>query len=139
MTKEPVDIVVITYNRKKYFETFVKFLYLSTDYPFRLIVVDNGSIDGTRQYIQDLRKEGKVWKFLFTDKNLPMAAAFTAGFELVESELFITVADDMVPALGKKPSWLEIFVAKMNQDESVGCINFRAARCVHDKFVKQYG
>ena len=112
---------------------------MSTDYPFRLIVVDNGSIDGTRQYIQDLRKEGKVWKFLFTDKNLPMAAAFTAGFELVESELFITVADDMVPALGKKPSWLEIFVAKMNQDESVGCINFRAARCVHDKFVKQYG
>ena len=138
-TKQPIDILVLTYNRLRYFKTFVKFLYLSTDYPFRLIVIDNGSTDGTREYIVELRKQGKIWKYLFNEKNLPLAAAFTEGFKLVESELFITAPDDIIPPLGKKPSWLEIFVAKMDQDEMAGCINLIGSRCVYDKFVKRYG
>jgi len=112
---------------------------LSTDYPFRLIIIDNGSTDGTRKYILELERQGKVWKHLFNQENMPLAAALTVGFKLVESELFITAPDDIVPPIGRNPSWLEIFIAKMNQDDSIGCINMVGSRCVHDKFVKRYG
>jgi len=138
MTELPIDIIVVTYNRIKYFKTFVKFLYSSTNYNFRLIVVDNGSIDGTREYIEQLGRAGKVWKYVFTSENLPLAKAFTEGFKHVESELFVTVADDMVINPELKHDWLRIFKAKMDSDQSIGSINFVGSRCVFDKFVKRY-
>ncbi len=138
--KNMVDIVVVTYNRIDYFKTFVKFLYLSTEYPFRLIVVDNGSDDGTREHILGLEEKGVVWKHVFNDKNLPLAAAFTEGYKQVESEYFVTVADDMIPILRKTgPCWLTVFMHKMRTDKDVGCINFVAARRLYDKFMDMYG
>lgn len=130
----PVDIIVITFNRIKYLKIFIELLFLSTNYPFRLIVVDNGSTDGTREFILKMKKDGLVWKHLFNEKNMPMAAAFTEGFKLVESELFITVADDITPPLFKKPDWLSVFVKKMQSDGNVGCINFRASRGLFTSF-----
>lgn len=138
MIKDIINIVVVTYNRINYLKTFVKFLYLSTNYPFRLIIVDNGSKDGSREYILDLEKEGRVWKHVFTSTNLPLAIALTEGYKQVESELFITAPDDIIPPIHKKADWLEIFVAKMNQDSTVGCINFVGTRCLFDKFLRQH-
>lgn len=139
MIKEPVDILVVTYNRIKYFKSFVKLLKLSTNYPYRLIVVDNGSADGTREWILEKEKEGIVWKHVFNSSNLPLARAFSEGFKEVESELFLTTADDITPPLFKKYDWLEVFVTKMKQDESVGCINFVGARCSYDSFQRRTG
>ena len=131
------DIIVLTFNRLAYFKVFTDQLYERTKYPFRLIVVDNGSTDGTRDYIKRLRDEGRVWKFLFTDQNLPMAKAFTAGYGLVESEYFVTVADDMIPP---RPiggvCWLELFVKTMDKDENVGSINLVGARQIYSHFIK---
>lgn len=138
MTKNTVDIIVLTYNRLQYFSTFVKELSRRTRYPFRLIVVDNGSVDGTRAVIEQMQKDGIVWKYLFTDDNYLMAKAFTMGFSMVESEYFITVADDMIlPKLDKKtPCWLEVFVAKMDSDKDIGCINFVGARRAYSRFIE---
>jgi glycosyltransferase involved in cell wall biosynthesis len=137
MTKDTVDIIVLTYNRISYFKTFVKFLYSRTKYPFRLIVVDNGSIDGTREYILELEKEGLIWKHIFNKENLPLAKALTEGLKLVESELFVTVADDMIPP-NTIPCWLEIFVAKMNSDENIGCINMVCSRRSFEIFKQRH-
>lgn len=137
--KQPVDIVVLTYNRLEYLKTFIKYLYKHTRYPFRLIVVDNGSIDGSREYILKLKKDGVVWKSVFTDNNMKMAMAFTEGYKLVESDLFITVADDMMaPNIPGKYCWLEVFVHKINNDNNIGCINFVAARRSYSIFKKKY-
>ena len=126
MIKNMIDIIVVTYNRIEYIKTFVDMLYKSTDYPFRLIVVDNGSTDGTREWLQ---LEPRVYGHTFTAENIPLAAALTLGYEIhVESKYFITVADDMCPPMFKNPDWLELFVAKMEQDESIGCINFVGQR-----------
>lgn len=124
----PIDLIVVTYNRIEYLKTFIEFLYLFTDYPFRLIVVDNTSTDGTRELILRLEKEGLVWKNVFNESNLPLAAAQTEGFKQVESELFVVSDDDMVVPMFKNVCWLELLRHKMMTDESVGCINFRGVR-----------
>ena len=131
MTKNTVSIIVVTYNRIEYLKSFIEFLYLSTEYPFELIVVDNGSTDGSREFIA---REELVSKCVFNKKNLPLAAAFTEGFIVSEGEYIVTVADDMIPPLFKKPDWLEVFVAKMNSDENIGCINFVGARRNFNEF-----
>ena len=139
MGKEPVSIIVVTYNRIDYFRSFVEFLYLLTSYPFKLIVVDNGSVDGTRELIMKLKNDGLVHEYVFNVINIPLAAAFTAGYIKVDTELFVTVADDMLPCVRyTTPCWLEIFVAKIKSDEKIGCINFVGARCDKKRFdVKQ--
>jgi len=139
MIKNMIDIIVVTFNRIKYFKTFVKFLYLSTKQPFHLIVVDNGSVDGTREYILELEKEGIIWKHVFNEENLQMSKAFSKGFKKVESEFVVTVADDMIVNPGLKHDWLKIFIAKMKQDESIGCINFVGSRCSYKQFIKRNG
>jgi glycosyltransferase involved in cell wall biosynthesis len=138
MIKNTVSIIVTTFNRIKYLKTFIKFLYKSTKYPFKLIVVDNGSIDGSRDFILEVEKTGLVWKHVFNNKNLPLAMAFSEGLKLVDTEFVITVADDMIINPELKHDWLEIFVDKMGQDKSIGCINFVGARCIYDKFIKRY-
>lgn len=138
MMPDTVDLIVVTFNRIKYFKTFVKFLYRSTQHPFNLIVVDNGSNDGTREYILELEKDGKVFKHVFNNENLPLAKAFTEGFKVSQSEFLVTVADDMAINPGLKHDWLKIFLAKIKQDESIGSISFVASRCLHDKFLRRY-
>lgn len=138
MMKNMVDIIVLTYNRLDYFKMFVEMVYENTNYPFRLIVVDNGSEDGTREYIERLKKENLVWKYVFNKENLPLASALTEGFKVSESEFVITVADDMMPPKRLHgPCWLEVFVTKMESDDSIGCINFVGSRRCFDKFKKE--
>lgn len=134
MIKDSIDIFVTTYNRINYLKTFIEFLYLSTQYPFHLVVIDNGSTDGTREFVLEMEKAGLVYKHVFNKENLPLAAAFTEGFKVVESELFITVADDMTPPLFKNPDWLELFVTKMESDKEIGCINFKGVRGSYESF-----
>lgn len=138
MIKSTVNIIVVTYNRLKYLKTFIRFLYLSTDYPFKLIVVDNGSTDGSREYIQNEEAIGRVWKHVFTTENLPLAQAFNAGLKESDSEFVVTVADDMIVSPYLEHDWLQIFVKAMIQAPEVGCINFVGCRCIHDKFLRRY-
>lgn len=136
--KNTVNVILVTYNRINYLKTFIKFLYRSTKYPFKLIVVDNGSKDGSRELILDMEKEGKIWKHIFTEQNYPLARAFSEGFKEVDSDFVITCPDDIVVNPGLKHDWLEIFVDKMNRDETIGSINFVGSRCLHDKFLRMY-
>ncbi len=133
-----VDVIVVTYNRLKYLKTFVRMLKLSTNYPHRIIVVDNGSTDGTREWLSEMVDSGKIWKHVFNDKNMKLAAAFTEGFKHVESDLFITVADDMIPPIFDGYDWLSVFVHKMKSDESIGCINFVGSRQDFNSFKRKY-
>lgn len=141
MIPNTVSIMVLTYNRIKYFKTFVNFLYRSTKTPFNLFVIDNGSFDGTREYILELEKKGLIHKHLFNEENLPLAAAYTACFNKFKDELgeyIVTAPDDIVINPELKHDWLEIFIKKMEQDNSIMSINFVGCRCLHDKFIKRY-
>ena len=134
MTEEHVDIVTVTYNRIEYFKAFIEYLHLFTNHPFRLIVIDNGSTDGTRDLIEKLIKEGLVWKKVFNNENMKLGAALTEGFKCVESKYYVTVADDMTPPMFKNICWLTLIKDKMDSDESVGSINFMGVRKSYSAF-----
>ena len=126
--KKIISIIVITFNRIEYIKIFIEYLYLFTDYPFRLIVVDNGSEDGTKELILKLEKDGLIWKHVFNSENLKLAAAQTEGFKQVESDLFVVADDDMQVPIFKSPCWLTLLRNKILSDDNIGCINFSGAR-----------
>lgn len=134
MTEEPISILVLTYNRIEYMKTFIEFLYLFTDHPFKLIVIDNGSTDGTRELILKLEEDGFIDKHLFTKTNMPLASAFTEALSLIDTELFVTVADDMLTPRWKNVCWLTLLAAKIKSDETIGCVNLVGARRSFESF-----
>jgi len=141
MEKSKIDIFILTYNRLSYLKTTIKFLYLSTKQPFRLFIIDNGSKDGSREYILGLEKQGKVYKHLFNEDNQPLAKAYTSCFNKFKDELnefIITAPDDIIPPIGLKHDWLEIFIKKMESNKKIGSINFVGARCSYNSFIRRY-
>ena len=131
--KEPVDIIVVHFNRIKFIKTYLLMLHLFTFYPFRLIVVDNGSTDGSREWLLKMKEKGLVWKTVFTKENKPLAEAIAEGFKEVESEYFITSANDMIVPYKKFPygpnvCWLIMLVASLEHYTDYGSINFYGLR-----------
>lgn len=51
MTEQMLSIMVVTYNRLPLTKFTIASLIKHTDYPFRLIVIDNDSTDGTVEYL----------------------------------------------------------------------------------------
>ena len=52
LQNEPIDIVILTYNRLKYLQQTVDALFERTTYPFRLTIVDNNSEADVRSYLE---------------------------------------------------------------------------------------
>lgn len=108
-------------------------IHMFTKYPFRLIVVDNGSMDGSKEWLLEMKEKGLIWKTVFNTENKPLAEAFNEGLKEVESELCVTSANDMMVPYTKSPygedvCWLTMLVASINHYEDYGSINFFAPR-----------
>jgi len=92
---EPVDIVVITYNRLLYLEDCIESILTNTVYPYgKLIVVDNNSKDGTREWLLKQEEAGNLVT-VFLDKNVGRVRGLEAGMAVSGSEI-IAISDDDV-------------------------------------------
>ena len=76
-----VSCVIITYNGMKWIENCLRSLERS-DYPVDVIVIDNGSNDGTIELIDSSFKNVN---FVKSPKNLGFGAANNLGFEMAAS------------------------------------------------------
>jgi len=128
---EPIDILLVTYNRLNFLKFVVKKIYERTRYPHRLWVIDNNSTDGTKDWLKKAKLHGYLHDYILLSKNEGLAAGFSAGFEKVESEYFICTQDDIVPP-DLTPCWLEriLHLFKKNEKEYCG-ISMRVQRIRH--------
>ena len=139
MKIEPVDIIILTFQRKYYLKEVLDEIEARTSYPYRLIIIDNGSTDGTRQLIEEMHRRGKIWRYIFTNRNLFMTDAFNRGLGLVESEYFITTQDDIVPPK-VEPCWLTQIVNMIEKNKEYSSISMNYGNCSFFRFLrKKYG
>jgi SAM-dependent methyltransferase len=133
----PIDILLVTYQRCNFLKHTVESIYERTSFPFRLWVIDNHSSDETTDYLKKAKLHGYIHDYLILDENVGLAGAFTKGFEHVNgigtgiSEKFICTQDDIVPPK-LYPCWLErlIHLSEKYQDE-YSAIAMRIQRTRH--------
>ena len=78
MNYPKIIILILSYNGKHLLKEAIE-SYLANDYPnFEIVVIDNGSVDGSKEYVEENWKEVKVHR---TEKNLKYSGGLNFGME----------------------------------------------------------
>jgi glycosyltransferase involved in cell wall biosynthesis len=87
-----LSVVIPVYNER---ETMPKVLERLKNVPIpkEIIVVDDGSSDGTREYLQGLNEDGV--RVFFHDRNRGKGAALRTGFKAVSGDIVVIQDADM--------------------------------------------
>ena len=115
MDKNKVIVLILSYNGKHLLDDSIS-SYLENNYHnFKVIVIDNGSTDGTEEYVNTKWKDIKV---LRTEKNLGYSGGFNFGLDYAfnrENSEYVLITNNDVKADSKVISEL-VKVAKTDQN-----------------------
>lgn len=73
-------IALITYNRLAYTQKTLRNLWRTIELPYYLVIVDNASTDGTKDYLNTLEGRYRAEKVILNDENLYPGAACNIGW-----------------------------------------------------------
>lgn len=86
-----LDIVIPNYNGRQFLETCLQSIFLQTFASFQVIVVDNGSADGSVDFLQESYPSVKV---IALSENLGFSAAVNRGIAAGDSPLVFLLNND---------------------------------------------
>ena len=91
-----LDVIIPVYNEKKTIEIVVNKVLQYKELNTKIIIVDDGSTDGTLDIINDLKKNHpNNIKVLSHDKNLGKGAAIRTAFRNLESQIVLIQDADL--------------------------------------------
>ncbi|MEM2145643.1 MAG: glycosyltransferase family 2 protein, partial [Candidatus Jordarchaeaceae archaeon] len=105
----PVSVLVLNYNGLCYLENFMKSI-MKTDYPnFKIVFVDNGSTDGSLEFIKKNYPDVQIIAF---ENNYGFAEAYNRSIEIVNSEILLLINND----IEVDKNWLKELVSHISDD-----------------------
>src|SRR5579859_2700362 len=116
-SNETVDVIVTTCNCLPYLNACLNSIRKYTrDIPYRLIVINNGSSDGTKEFLQNLKYKNLIIKNNNDNQGNPKA--LTQGYTISTSKLVCVINDDVIVS----PEWLSKLVKVMNDNLDIGIL-----------------
>lgn len=94
------SIILLTWNRLDLTQKTLDSVFANTNIPFRLIVVDNGSTDGTIEWLKAMPQDKLLcqsYDFIFNEKNMGVAGGRNQGIKLSADKYndeWITILDN---------------------------------------------
>ena len=90
------SIIVLTWNQLPYTQECLASIAAHTSEPYELIVVDNGSTDGTVAWLQQHAQEDHHIRIITNDANLGFAKGCNQGIEAAHGEYILLLNNDVV-------------------------------------------
>jgi GT2 family glycosyltransferase len=119
--KLPVDIIVLNYNGLKFTPKCIETLYKNTDYPFKLIVVDNQSTDGSAEYLNFAKQSYPNMKVIFSETlNSGFAEGVNIGLKESTAPYVLILNND---TLFLQRNWLSLLVEALEKDPRNGLVS----------------
>src|ERR1700722_1011311 len=128
---ETASVIILTYNRLELTKKMLDSFFQTTDSPYHLIIVDNNSTDGSKEYLEQLNPSSQYcqgYSPFFYDENKGVAGGKNRGM-LIANNLknnYISMMDNDVQM---PQGWLKesIEIIKNNPEYYVG-VNFEGVR-----------
>lgn len=117
MQEEPlVSVVIVNYNGRGFLRACVESV-LNCDYPdFEVIVVDNGSNDGSCEFVENISRSNSNVKLIRNKNNLGPSAARNQGIEIAEGKYIAFLDNDT----RVDPLWLKTAIIFFQSDPKIG-------------------
>ncbi|URN95360.1 MAG: glycosyltransferase [Candidatus Pristimantibacillus lignocellulolyticus] len=115
-TKYEVSVVLLAYNNLQYTSQCVDSIVQNMDdINYELIVVDNGSTDGTKTYFESLPNA----KVIHLNSNIHLVKGFNIGMMAAEGKYIAAVCNDFIFT----PNWISNLLICLKSDESIGFVS----------------
>ncbi len=114
-----VSIIIPVFNKVELTRKCVEEIQKNTpEELYELIIVDNGSTDGTKEFLKWLETNFKNVKIIINEKNLGFAKACNQGANVASTDYLLFLNNDTEPLKG----WLEPLLYVMEHDNLVGAV-----------------
>lgn len=114
------DIVIPVWNMKELTEQCVDNIVRHTDFPYRLIIVDNASGEETRRYLEDLAKRKDIdVRLIRNEENLGNSKGANQGIRASDAE-YVCILDNDTMVMDH---WLTEMINAADSDEKIGIVN----------------
>ena len=124
--RETVSIVILCRNNLEYTKKCIESIRKNTEVSYQLVVVDNGSSDGTCQYLEIVLKDRDV--LIWNPKNIGFSSANNLGARVASGEYLCFLNNDCEVGSGWVRQLLEAAKNSALVGASVFCLqpDFRA-------------
>ena len=86
-----VAVIIITHNGKRHIKECIESLMKQTYKSFSIYLLDNGSTDGTSDFVKVMFPQVKIIRF---NRNYGFAEGYNRAIELVSEKLIVLLNDD---------------------------------------------
>ncbi len=128
-TSEPyISIIIPAFNEAQSLPPLIEEIHAAMKghtYLYEVILVNDGSIDGSRELLDDCAEKDKRCKVIHLRRNSGQTAAMMAGIDRAKGEIIIPIDAD----LQNDPGDIPMLIEKLNQGYDV-CSGWR--KCRHD-------
>jgi GT2 family glycosyltransferase len=112
------SILIVTFNSLVFTRLCLESVLFNTDYPdYEIIVLDNGSHDGTRDYLHELERRFSQIEAVFNSRNLGFAHAVNQGLARAHGDVMVLLNNDTIVP----PGWLGRLVRYLD-DPAIGLV-----------------
>lgn len=116
-SRESASVVIVTYNSLATIAPCLRSVCRTLSTSDEVIVVDNGSRDGTREYLERIVSNWSGFVVKYNDRNLGFSRACNQGIASARGDLVVLLnPDTLVP-----PGWLARLASHL-RDERVGAV-----------------
>ena len=111
------SIIIPVFNNLALTKQCLESIYENTDVPHEIIIVDNGSNDGTRDYLFRVEADAGV-RVVYNPSNLGFAKACNQGARAAQGDYLVFLNNDTIV----QPDWLPELLDCARKDEKIGAV-----------------
>lgn len=112
------SIIILTYNQLSYTRLCLESIFRWTSLPYQLVIIDNGSSDGTINYLQTLSGVSLVCN----QENRGFSKGVNQGIKLAQGEQILLLNNDTIVAR----NWLRNQVLCLRSKADIGIVGPRS-------------
>lgn len=114
-----VSILIALHNNLELNKSCLKSILQKTDYPdYEVVLIENASTDGSREYVLDLSKKDARVKVVLNKENESFAKANNRALMASSGEYIVYLNNDTIVTEG----WITKMVQHLKNDQSIGMV-----------------